>query len=48
MAATILGLMVKNLFGGETIYALITGGISMFIAAILVVFVNDVDEIRSR
>ncbi len=45
MAASILGLMVKNLFGGETIYALITGGVSMFIAAILVVFVNDVDEI---
>jgi maltose/moltooligosaccharide transporter len=37
MAASILGLMVKNLFGGETIYALITGGVSMFIAAILVV-----------
>ncbi len=48
MAATILGLMVKNLFGGETIYALIAGGVSMFIAAILVVFVNDVDEIKSK
>ena len=48
MAASILGLMVKNLFGGETIYALITGGVSMFIAAILVIFVNDVDEIKSR
>jgi len=48
MAATILGLMVKNLFGGETIYALITGGVSMFIAAIMVVFVNDVDEIKGR
>ncbi|MBA7580882.1 hypothetical protein ES708_22779 [subsurface metagenome] len=48
MAATILGLMVKNLFGGETIYALIAGGVSMFIAAIFVVFVNDVDEIQNR
>ncbi|MBE9511152.1 MAG: MFS transporter [Bacteroidetes bacterium] len=48
MAATILGLMVKHLFGGETVYALITGGVSMFIAAIFVVFVNDVDEIQNR
>jgi len=48
MAATILGLMVKNLFGGETIYALIAGGVSMFIAAIFVVFVDDVDEIKGR
>lgn len=43
MAATILGLMVKNLFNGETVYALITGGVSMFIAAIVVLFVKDVD-----
>lgn len=44
LAATILGLMVKNLFNGETVFALITGGVSMFIAAALVLLVRDVDE----
>lgn len=44
MAASILGLFVTHLYNGQTIYALITGGISMFIAAILTIFVNDVDE----
>lgn len=47
MAASILGFLVKSLFGGESIYALVTGGVSMFIAAFLVMFVNDVDESRS-
>ncbi len=41
LAATILGFMVNSLFGGESIYALITGGISMIIAAVCVLFVND-------
>jgi maltose/moltooligosaccharide transporter len=43
MAASILGFMVKSLFAGESIYALVTGGVSMFIAAILVLFVEDKD-----
>jgi maltose/moltooligosaccharide transporter len=43
MAASILGFMVKSIFGGESIYALVTGGVSMFIAAILVLFVEDKD-----
>jgi maltose/moltooligosaccharide transporter len=43
MAASILGFMVKSLFGGESVYALVTGGVSMFIAAILVLFVEDKD-----
>ncbi len=42
LAATILGFMVQDLFGGEAIYALVFGGISMFVAALLVLFVNDV------
>lgn len=42
MAATILGFMVKTFFGGDTIYALVVGGVSLFIAAILVLFVDDV------
>ena len=42
LAATILGFMVKSLFGGDSIYALLTGGISMLVAAVLVLFVKDV------
>ncbi len=44
MAASILGFFVRSLAGGEAIYALILGGISMIIAAVLVLFVRDVDE----
>jgi maltose/moltooligosaccharide transporter len=43
MAASILGFLVKNLYGGDSIYALVTGGVSMFIAALLVLFVEDKD-----
>ena len=46
MAASILGFFVKGLFGGESIYALVTGGISMFIAAIIVLFVHDPDDLK--
>ena len=41
LAATILGFMVKSLFGGESIYALLAGGISLVIAAVLILFVKD-------
>lgn len=41
LAASILGFFVKNLFGGEAIYALVLGGISMIIAAVMVLFVDD-------
>lgn len=43
LAASILGSMVKHLFHGNTMNALITGGISMIIAAITVKFVRDLD-----
>lgn len=43
MAATILGFFVKTIANGHPIYALILGGCSLFIAAILVLLVNDVD-----
>ena len=46
LAASILGFFVRDVFGGESIYALVTGGISMFIAAVLILFVNDVDETK--
>lgn len=41
LAASILGFFVKSLFGGEAIYALVLGGISMIIAAVMVLFVED-------
>lgn len=46
-AAAILGYFVKNFFGNEAIYALLTGGIAMIIAAVLVMFVNDIDEVQN-
>lgn len=42
LAATILGFMVKTLFAGNSILALLTGGISMVVAAVLILFVKDV------
>jgi maltose/moltooligosaccharide transporter len=48
LAASILGFLVRDLFKGVSIYALATGGISMFIAAVLILFVNDVDEKKSK
>lgn len=44
LAASILGFMVKHLFGGDAIYALVFGGASLLIAAVFVLFVRDVDE----
>ena len=43
MAASILGFFVKSLFDGESILALVAGGISMILAAVLVLFVQDRD-----
>ena len=43
-AASILGWFVKNLFADEAIYALVLGGISMIIAGILTLRVQDVDD----
>jgi maltose/moltooligosaccharide transporter len=42
-AAAILGFFVKNIVGGEAIYALLLGGASMIIAGLMVYFVDDVD-----
>ncbi len=42
-AAAILGFFVKNVFGGEAIYALLLGSASMLVAAILVYFVEDIN-----
>jgi len=41
LAATILGFLVKDVFGNQPIYALVFGGVSMLIAAFTVLFVED-------
>jgi maltose/moltooligosaccharide transporter len=43
-AAGILGFILKTFFANEAIYALVIGGISMFIAAALVFIVKDLDD----
>ena len=48
LAASILGFLVKTIFREESIYALVTGGISMFISAVLVLFVKDVDDFKIK
>ncbi|MFO7617287.1 MAG: MFS transporter [Bacteroidales bacterium] len=44
LAATILGFLTRHLFGGHAIWALVFGGVSMMIAAVSVLFVDDVDD----
>jgi maltose/moltooligosaccharide transporter len=44
LAATILGLLVTNLFGGQTVLALVLGGATWIVAAILTLFVDDLDD----
>lgn len=41
VAASILGFMVRNFFGGEAIFALMAGGASMAVAALMMFFVDD-------
>jgi maltose/moltooligosaccharide transporter len=48
LAASILGFLVKGMFGGHSIYALVAGGISMFIAAVIILFVTDADEVKTK
>jgi maltose/moltooligosaccharide transporter len=43
LAATILGLLVTGLFGGQTVLALMLGAATWVIAAVLTLFVDDVD-----
>ncbi len=42
-AAAILGFFIKHLFENEAIYALLLGGLSMIVAAVMVTFVDDKD-----
>jgi maltose/moltooligosaccharide transporter len=41
LAASVLGLVVRVLFGGESIYALVTGGVLMIVAGIATLRVDD-------
>lgn len=43
VAGTILGFMLNKFFGGESIYILVAGGVSMIIAAFLNLLVEDKD-----
>ncbi len=45
-AASILGFFTRTLFDNQAIYTLILGGVSMIIAGLLVMKVDDVDEER--
>jgi len=45
IAATVLGYVTRTYFGGEAVYALVLGGIVLFIAAATMYFVDDVDEV---
>lgn len=44
LAASILGLLVTGLFGGQTVLALMLGGATWVVAAVLTLFVDDVDD----
>lgn len=44
LAASILGFFVKNIADGHAIYALVLGGVSMILAGLLTLLVNDVDD----
>lgn len=46
-AAAILGFFVKNIVGGEAIYALLLGGASLILAGFVTLLVDDVDEVKS-
>ncbi|MCE9687185.1 MFS transporter [Shewanella sp. AS16] len=44
LAASVLGLLLKSLFDGQAIYALLTGGVLMMIAGVAVLFVEHTDD----
>jgi maltose/moltooligosaccharide transporter len=47
VAAAILGLFVGRFFGGEAIYALLIGGVSLVLAAALTLRVEDRDDVAA-
>lgn len=45
LAASVLGFITKDLFGGKAIYALVLAGVSLIIGALSVFVVNDKDDV---
>jgi maltose/moltooligosaccharide transporter len=48
LAATILGFMVRTLFNHESVYALVAGGVSLMIAAVMILFVDDAEGRKTK
>ncbi|MBT1696885.1 MFS transporter [Fulvivirgaceae bacterium PWU4] len=46
VAATLLGFLLNKVFGGQSIYVLVAGGVSMIVAGLLSLMVNDRDEVN--
>jgi maltose/moltooligosaccharide transporter len=47
IGASLLGFVIGRFFGGQAIYALVIGGASFILAAVLTLFVRDADDVRS-
>lgn len=47
VAASVLGFLIGRLFGGEAIYALLVGGASLVLAALLTMRVDDHDDVAA-
>jgi maltose/moltooligosaccharide transporter len=48
VAAALLGFIISRFFGGEPIYALVIGGASLILAAVLTLRVRDADDVVVR
>ena len=48
VAAALLGFVISRFFGGEAIYALVIGGASLILAAVLTLRVRDADDVVVR
>lgn len=48
VAGTVLGFMLTHFFNGQPIFILVAGGVSMFIAGLLCLRVNDEDEVMIK
>jgi maltose/moltooligosaccharide transporter len=48
VAAALLGFVISRFFGGAAIYALVIGGASLILAAVLTLRVRDADDVPVR
>ena len=46
LASAILGLLVRTVFHGQAIYAIVLGGVAMIVSGILMMFVKDMSKTR--